>query len=119
MMVPTMRRYPWTCLALIVLLGILAAAPVSPQERADCRSFRSAILHSPVRYCVYLPASYSTAQAATQRYPVLYLLHGLGGNEQSAAVDGEWNALQDLRRDHKVGDFLVVAPDGWDTFYIN
>jgi S-formylglutathione hydrolase FrmB len=35
------------------------------------------------------------------------------------ALSGEWTALQDLRRDHKAGDFLVVAPDGWDTFYIN
>ncbi len=35
------------------------------------------------------------------------------------AIDGEWTALQDLRRDHKAGDFVVVAPDGWDTFYIN
>src|SRR5258708_23063622 len=114
-MIPTMWRYPWTCLASIVLLLILAATPTGAQERADCRSFRSAILHSPVRYCVYLPASYSTAQAATQRYPVLYLLHGLRGNEQSAAVDGEWNALQALRRDHKVGDFLVVSPARCDT----
>ena len=50
---------------------------------------------------------------------MLYLLHGLGGNQQTAAVDGEWTALQDLRREGKVGEFLVVAPDGWDTFYIN
>jgi S-formylglutathione hydrolase FrmB len=49
----------------------------------------------------------------------LYLLHGLGGNDQTMAVDGEWSAWQDLRHDGKVGDFLVVAPDGWDTFYIN
>ena len=35
------------------------------------------------------------------------------------AVDGEWTALQDLRRDHKVGDFLVAAPDGGESFYIN
>jgi S-formylglutathione hydrolase FrmB len=24
-----------------------------------------------------------------------------------------------MRRDKKAGDFLVVAPDGWDTFYVN
>jgi S-formylglutathione hydrolase FrmB len=47
------------------------------------------------------------------------MLHGLGGNEQSMAVSGEWTDLQDLRRDRKVGDFIVVAPDGWDTFYID
>src|SRR5712692_7139566 len=115
-------------LAIISLL--LAASSAFAQERADCHLFRSAILSSSVRYCVFLPASYSSPDAKAQRYPVLYLLHGLGGNEQSAAVSGEWNVLQDLRRDHRarallearqnaVGDFLVVAPDGWDTFYIN
>jgi S-formylglutathione hydrolase FrmB len=72
-----------------------------------------------VRYCVYLPASYSAAEAKTRKYPVLYVLHGLGGNEQAMALDGEWTALQDLRREGKAGEFLVVAPDGWDTFYVN
>ena len=115
----TLQRYRWARLAWIVLLVFAAATAVRAQERADCRAFRSAILHSSVRYCVFLPASYSMAQGKAQRYPVLYLLHGLGGNAQSAALDGEWNALQDLRSEHKVGDFLVVAPDGGDTFYIN
>jgi S-formylglutathione hydrolase FrmB len=115
----TLLMHRWTRLAWLFLLVFYAAAAARAQERADCHVFRSAILHSSVRYCVFLPASYSTPQAQAQRYPVLYLLHGLGGNAQSAALDGEWNALQDLRRDHKVGDFLVVAPDGGDTFYIN
>lgn len=108
------RRLAW-----ILFLGILAAAAGHAQERADCNAFHSAILYLPVRYCVFLPASYSSADAKTTKYPVLYLLHGLGGNQQTTAVDGEWAALQDLRREGKVGEFLVVAPDGWDTFYIN
>jgi S-formylglutathione hydrolase FrmB len=102
-----------------LLLALLAAAGTRSQERADCRAFHSALLHSSVRYCVYLPASYSAADAKTKKYPVLYLLHGLGGNEQSMALDGEWTTLQDLRRDHLAGEFLVVAPDGGDSFYIN
>lgn len=102
-----------------LFLALLSAAGARGQERADCRVFHSALLHSPVRYCVYLPAGYSAAESKTRKYPVLYLLHGLGGNEQSMALDGEWTKLQDLRRDRKVGEFLVVAPDGWDTFYIN
>ena len=109
-----MVRTAW-CLLLVCLGTPLARS----QERADCHPFRSAILHSSVQYCVYLPASYSAADAKTKKYPVLYLLHGLGGNEQAAVLDGEWTTLQDLRRDRAVGDFLVVAPDGWDTFYIN
>src|ERR1700730_18563929 len=113
------KRFIFSLFAAIFIVTLPAASSAFPQERADCRMFRSALLNASVRYCVFLPASYSTAEAKAERYPVLYLLHGLGGNEQSAAVSGEWTKLQDLRRDHKVGDFLLVTPDGWDTFYIN
>jgi enterochelin esterase family protein len=102
-----------------LFLSLLAVVSARAQERADCRAFRSALLQSSVRYCVYLPASYSAPDAKTKKYPVLYLLHGLGGNEQSIALEGEWTKLQDLRAQNKVGEFLVVAPDGRDTFYIN
>jgi len=102
-----------------LFLTLLAVASARGQERADCRGFHSTLLQSPVRYCVYLPASYSVPDAKTKKYPVLYLLHGLGGNEQSIALEGEWTRLQDLRAQNKVGEFLVVAPDGRDTFYIN
>src|ERR1700680_159676 len=110
-----LQRCNFCCLAAILFLALSAASSAFAQERADCRAFQSAILSASVRYCVFLPASYSSPDAKAQRYPVLYLLHGLGGNEQSAAVSGEWNVLRDLRQDHKAGDFLVVAPDGWDT----
>jgi len=102
-----------------LFLTLLALASAHGQERADCRAFHSTLLQSSVRYCVYLPASYSAPDAKTKKYPVLYLLHGLGGNEQSIALEGEWSKLQDLRAQNKVGEFLVVAPDGGDTFYIN
>ena len=108
------RRAAW-----FLFLSLLAVVSARAQERADCRAFRSALLQSSVRYCVYLPASYSAPDAKTKKYPVLYLLHGLGGNEQSIALEGEWTKLQDLRAQNKVGEFLVVAPDGRDTFYIN
>ncbi|HEX4643723.1 MAG TPA: alpha/beta hydrolase-fold protein [Candidatus Acidoferrales bacterium] len=103
----------------MLLLALLGIAGAHGQERADCRVFRSAVLHSQVRYCVYLPASYSATDSKAKKYPVLYLLHGLGGNEQAMALDGEWSRLQDLRRQNLVGEFLVVAPDGGQTFYIN
>ena len=114
-----LHRFCFVRFAAILLLALLSASTAFAQERADCRAFRSTILHSSVRYCVFLPASYSSPDPSARKYPVLYLLHGLGGNEQEAALSGEWTLLQDLRRDKKVGDFLVVAPDGWDTFYVN
>jgi S-formylglutathione hydrolase FrmB len=115
---PSQRRVI-ALLAALWAVPLLAASSAFGQERAECRKFRSSVLNSSVGYCVFLPAHYSAPEANAQHYPVLYLLHGLGGNEQSAAVSGEWTKLQDLRRDRKVGDFLLVAPDGWDTFYVN
>ncbi len=116
---PSCQRRTYGLALLALMFALLLAPRVVAQERADCRSFRSDILGSPVRYCVFLPASYSAPASAKQRYPVLYVLHGLGGNEREMALSGEWSVLQDLRRDHKVGDFLVVAPDGGASFYVN
>jgi len=120
---PFMPRHPnpyfVARIAGLFLCAILATGSAHSQERADCRVFHSSVLKAPVRFCVYLPASYSAAGSQTRKYPVLYLLHGLGGNEQAAALDGEWNLLQDLRRQNLVGEFLVVAPDGGSTFYVN
>jgi S-formylglutathione hydrolase FrmB len=106
-------------LAVLLALVFLSASGARAEERADCRVYHSAILHSSVRFCVYLPASYSDPSAKTRKYPVLYLLHGLGGTHQSMAVNGEWTELQDLRRENKVGEFIVVSPEAWDTFYMN
>jgi S-formylglutathione hydrolase FrmB len=106
-------------LAVLLFLAFFAAPGVYSQDRADCRTIRSALLHSSVRYCAYLPASYSQPESKTKKYPVLYLLHGLGGTQQSMALNGEWDVLQDLQRQNKVGDFVVISPEGWDTFYIN
>lgn len=111
------RRIP-IC-AVLLVLSFLAAKNARAQERVDCRAIRSVILHSSVRYCTFLPASYSTPEGKSRKYPVLYLLHGLGGTQQTAVLNGEWTVLQDLRRDHKIGDFIVVSPEAWDTFYIN
>jgi S-formylglutathione hydrolase FrmB len=50
---------------------------------------------------------------------VLYFLHGLGDNEQTLFNTGGWTLLDDLRHQHKMGDFLIVAPEGRRSFYIN
>jgi S-formylglutathione hydrolase FrmB len=113
------KKRPIRIFAVFAVFSLFAVSGARAQERADCRAVRSAILHSSVRYCAFLPASYSTPEGKLRKYPVLYLLHGLGGTQQSAVLNGEWTVLQDLRRDHKIGDFIVVSPEAWDTFYIN
>jgi S-formylglutathione hydrolase FrmB len=87
------------------------------QGRIDCSTVNSKILQRPVRYCVMLPPSYETDK--NKKYPVLYFLHGLGENEQTLLRSGGWGLIEDLRQQHKVGDFLMVAPEGRGSFFIN
>lgn len=94
----------------------LALCPASAQSRIDCSSLNSRILKRTVRYCVYLPSGYD---GGTRRYPLLYFLHGLGDNEQTLFNSGGWTLLDDLRQQNKIGDFLIVAPEGRRSFYIN
>jgi S-formylglutathione hydrolase FrmB len=87
------------------------------QGRIDCSTVNSKILRRPVRYCVMLPPSYETDK--NKKYPVLYFLHGLGENEQTLLRSGGWWLIEDLRQQHKVGDFLMIAPEGRGSFFIN
>jgi S-formylglutathione hydrolase FrmB len=87
------------------------------QGRVDCNSLSSHILHRPVRYCVLLPPSYESD--ASKKFPALYFLHGLGENEQTLLRSGGWGLIEDLRQQHKIGDFIMVAPEGDASFFIN
>jgi len=114
-----MKAIPW--LRYLLVLAVMGAYPARAQSRIDCNALNSRILKRPVRYCVYLPSGYdaATAQHPARRYPVLYLLHGLGDNEQTLFNSGGWTLLDDLRNQRKMGDFLIVAPEGRRSFYIN
>jgi len=107
------------------IVALLAVVTVSlsahAQSRIDCNALNSRILKHAVHYCVYLPASYDagSTKRPPQLYPVLYFLHGLGDNEQTLFNSGGWTLLDDLRRQHKIGEFLIVAPEGRRSFYIN
>jgi S-formylglutathione hydrolase FrmB len=106
---------------LILLAASIFSSPARAQSQIDCNALNSKILHHPVRYCVYLPASYDpgATQKPGQRFPVLYFLHGLGDNEQTLFNSGGWTLVDDLRQQHKLGDFLIVAPEGRRSFYID
>ena len=99
-------------------LAVLCLAPLlHAQGRAECSVIKSTILDRPIRYCAFLPASFD--QDKTRRYPVLYYLHGLGDNEQSLLNLGGWDIITELRRQGKIGEFIVLAPSAGRTFYLN
>ncbi|MGA9542499.1 MAG: alpha/beta hydrolase family protein [Candidatus Sulfotelmatobacter sp.] len=110
------------CFQIILLFAALAASlPVHAQSRIDCNALNSRILKHEIHYCVYLPAGYDAgaSKLPAQTYPVLYFLHGLGDNEQTLFNSGGWTLLDDLRQKRKIGEFLIAAPEGGRTFYIN
>lgn len=89
------------------------SAPSRGALRAD--TVWSQSLGTRKRLVVYLPPSY--ADDSTRRYPVLFYLHGLTGNED--------NWLQQARLDRTMDSLVVtgqpeaviVMPDGDDSWY--
>ncbi len=79
---------------------------------------------------IYLPPSYKTS--AEKRYPVLYLLHGIGDTENNwvqawAKENDGYATLQDVMdkgiTEGKFGEMIVVMPDertnAFGSFYVN
>ncbi len=96
---------------------ILLAPAARANPRAECVSLPSKILDRAVPYCVLLPPSYDSEK--TRRYPILYLLHGLGDNDQFLIHSGGMNLVQDLWERKHLGEFLIVTPAAGMSFYIN
>ena len=106
---------------ILLFMALVVCRSAHAQSRIYCDALNSSILKHPVHYCVYLPAGYDagSTQHPAQKYPVLYFLHGLGDNERTLFNSGGWTMLDELRQQHKMGEFLIVAPEGGQTFYIN
>jgi S-formylglutathione hydrolase FrmB len=85
--------------------------------RVECNSLPSKFVHRPVPFCVMLPPAFDADK--TRHFPILYLLHGLGDNEQFFIHSGEWNLAEDMREKGELQDFLIATPDGRASFYIN
>ena len=74
---------------------------------------------------VYLPPSY--ASSPERRYPVLYLLHGIGGTHADWTQAGSWRSIQDVMDRgiamDRIAEMIVIAPDqrtrGGGSFYVN
>ena len=101
-----------------LLLALVGFVPLAHAAgRGECNSLPSKVLARAVPYCVLLPPSYDTDKE--KRYPVLFFFHGLGDDEQMFLHSGGINLVEDLWEDHQLGEFLIVTPAGWTTFYIN
>jgi len=101
-----------------LLLAALLALPASPLA-AEVRqgTLRSEALGREVSYVVDLPLSYDGSGA--RKYPVVYALHGLFEGSGFWERRGLAPILAGLRASGTVPEFLVVAVDGGNSFFVN
>ncbi len=94
-----------------------------PHGQVSYINYQSAATNSQRRARIYLPPNYS----ADKKYSVMYLLHGIGGNEDEWYSNGAPNVILDnLIASGKIQPFIVVLPngnatgtgisDGWTNF---
>jgi enterochelin esterase-like enzyme len=80
-----------------------------PQGNVERIEYDSSIVDGKRPAMVYTPPGYS----ADRQYPVLYLLHGIGGNETHWTTPGLADAILDnLIADGKAEPMIVVMPHG-------
>ena len=100
------RPAPLVMLGLAALLAVLVPAGQASEIRRH--SLQSAALAREFNYLVYIPDGYETAMA---HYPVLYLLHGAGGDENSYAASGSIKETADRLIEAKaIPPTLIVMP---------
>jgi S-formylglutathione hydrolase FrmB len=102
--------------AALTLLALLLATPTFASVIAT-REFKSAALKREWSYAVYLPTGYETSGL---RYPVLYLLHGAGGNLNNWATLGGIQATADaLMASGAIPPAIIVMPDAAESWYVD
>ncbi|MBP7503845.1 MAG: esterase family protein [Prolixibacteraceae bacterium] len=80
-----------------------------PQGKIDTLSYPSETVGTTRKALIYTPPGYS----ADQKYPVLYLLHGIGGDEKEWLNGGHPEVILDnLYAEGKLAPMIVVMPNG-------
>lgn len=78
------------------------------------QTFASAAMQTDVGYCVVLPPGYAQS---TERYPVLYWLHGGGGSESSTLFTAPlW---RELIATEQIDPVILVYPNGFRSGYMD
>jgi enterochelin esterase-like enzyme len=80
-----------------------------PRGKTDSVQYDSKTVGTRRKLLIYTPPGYSP----NKKYPVLYLLHGIGGNEKEWYRYSEPDAILDnLYADKKIVPMIVVFPNG-------
>jgi enterochelin esterase-like enzyme len=90
-------------------IGFDVVRPSVAKGAVDTVTYASKTVGASRKALVYTPPGYTKAQ----KYPVLYLLHGIGGDELEWFVQGQPHVILDnLYADGKIEPMIVVLPNG-------
>ena len=109
--------HPVAACALITQEPSTQATSPAPSTGVQYASLQSPSLDRELKYAVQLPPSYE--RDTKRRYPVLYFLHGMNGNEREFERRGVAEAVAKMRGEGKIGEFIIIAPAGENSFYLN
>ncbi|MEO5935633.1 MAG: alpha/beta hydrolase family protein, partial [Terriglobales bacterium] len=103
--------------AVIILVLVAGGTPLFAAGRVECSTVKSVRMKADVSFCAFLPPAYDAKNK--QKFPVLYLLHGLGDNHESLINTGSWNMVERLQEQKKIGEMIIITPNAGRSFYIN
>jgi endo-1,4-beta-xylanase len=83
------------------------------------RAFFSPVLGRSMPYRVFLPPSYDAVRAEARRYPVVYLLHGMGGRFDEWSGYGVEEVANQLLADGDLAEAIFVLPQGGLGYWMN
>ncbi|SHH74000.1 sialate O-acetylesterase [Flavobacterium johnsoniae] len=90
-------------------LGFDEVNPNAPQGKVETLSYESKTVGSTRKATIYTPPGFNK----NKKYPVLYLLHGIGGDEKEWLNGGQPNVILDnLYAEGKLEPMIVVMPNG-------
>jgi enterochelin esterase-like enzyme len=82
-----------------------------PHGDIRIKSYYSTVTNKWRRFYIYIPAGYD--ENISEKYPVLYLLHGGGEDERGWATQGKTDLIMDnLIADKKASPMIIVMADG-------
>jgi S-formylglutathione hydrolase FrmB len=100
-------------------LDALTAPPrAGPGEsRVESRAFFTPSIGTEMHYFVYLPPGYD--HSPEKRYPVAYMLHGMGGSNTEWSGYGLFGAADELINAGAIDPFLIVLPLGDQGYWFD
>ena len=104
----------------LTLIAQVGSRP--PQSKVETKSIQSKVLNAEREYNIFLPKSYETE--VNNKYPILYLLHGMGDTHLGWAGRGHLKDVADqLIASGEMCEMIIVMPnaggtnDAWNGYF--